>query len=204
MLCIAVAVVPLLLLSTPGLAPSNSATVRPAGLGHVQAVRALVSPATAAAPAATVPDPTTVPPVTTTTEAPPTTTTPSPTTAPLSAPAPATRAEPAPTTTTPATTTPPTTAPPTTTPPTTVPANGGHSESGQATWYGAPDGTCASPDLPFGTVLTVTDQANGARVTCTVEDREDPASGRVLDLSESGFAALADPSEGVIEVTLSW
>ena len=49
-----------------------------------------------------------------------------------------------------------------------------NSEGGQATWYSeAPDGYCASPTLPFGTVMTVTNDATGTSTTCTVNDRED-------------------------------
>ena len=79
------------------------------------------------------------------------------------------------------------------------------SERGQATWYAAaPAGMCASPTLPFGTVLRVTNVATGASTTCTVDDREGAGYPRVVDLSPSGFAQLADPSQGVVDVTISW
>ena len=46
-----------------------------------------------------------------------------------------------------------------------------HSEVGEATWYSAASaGMCASPSLPFGTVLTVTNDSTGASTTCTVDD----------------------------------
>jgi rare lipoprotein A (peptidoglycan hydrolase) len=78
-------------------------------------------------------------------------------------------------------------------------------EHGQATWYAAaPAGMCASPTLPFGTVLTVTNVADGASTTCTVDDREGAGYPRVVDMSPSGFAQLADPSQGVVDVTISW
>ena len=78
-------------------------------------------------------------------------------------------------------------------------------ERGQATWYAeAPAGMCASPTLPFGTVLTVTNAATGASTTCTVDDREQAGFPRVVDMSPSGFAQLADPSQGVVDVTISW
>jgi rare lipoprotein A (peptidoglycan hydrolase) len=78
-------------------------------------------------------------------------------------------------------------------------------EHGQATWYAAaPAGMCASPTLPFGTVLTVTNAATGASTTCTVDDREQAGFPRVVDMSPSGFAQLADPSQGVVDVTISW
>jgi rare lipoprotein A (peptidoglycan hydrolase) len=78
-------------------------------------------------------------------------------------------------------------------------------ERGQATWYAeAPAGMCASPTLPFGTVLTVTNAVTGASTTCTVDDREQAGFPRVVDMSPSGFAQLADPSQGVVDVTISW
>jgi len=136
------------------------------------------------------------------------------------APTTTTTAPPATTTTAaaPATTTPPTSAPETTTtvapppPPTTTttaaprpaaaPAN---HESGEATWYSeAPSGMCASPTLPFGTVVTVVNSATGASTVCTVDDREDAGYPRVVDLSPEGFSQIADLGQGVVDVTISW
>jgi rare lipoprotein A (peptidoglycan hydrolase) len=84
-------------------------------------------------------------------------------------------------------------------------AGGGNSESGGATYYASqfPANGCASPDLPKGTVLTVT-TASGASVVCTVDDKEGDNPGRVVDLSPTQFSELAPLSEGVIEVTVSW
>jgi rare lipoprotein A (peptidoglycan hydrolase) len=76
--------------------------------------------------------------------------------------------------------------------------------TGTASWYATAGGTCASPNLPFGTVLTVTALSSGRSTTCTVDDRMDPSTGRVVDLAESTFAQLADPSTGVIQVRLTW
>jgi len=85
------------------------------------------------------------------------------------------------------------------------PPTSGTSERGQATWYAAaPPGRCASPTLPFGTVLTVTNVVTGATATCTVDDREQAGYPRVVDMSPSGFAQLAEPSQGVVDVTISW
>jgi rare lipoprotein A (peptidoglycan hydrolase) len=124
---------------------------------------------------------------TTTTTAPPVTTT---------TVAPVTR-----TTVAPATTT--TTLPPTTT--TTAPPAATNHEVGDATWYAeAPAGMCASPTLPFGTVLTVVNNATGASTVCTVDDREDSGYPRVVDLSPEGFSQIADMSQGVVAVTISW
>jgi rare lipoprotein A (peptidoglycan hydrolase) len=130
-----------------------------------------------------------------------------------------------PTSPTTSTTTTTTTAPParTTTPPTTAPvqqvartvaqpaaappaaAVAADSEVGAATWYGAASpGSCASPSLPFGTVLTVTNVATGSRTTCVVDDREADNPGRVVDMSPSGFSQIAALSEGVVTVSVSW
>jgi rare lipoprotein A (peptidoglycan hydrolase) len=122
---------------------------------------------------------------TTTTTAPPTTTTLPPTT---------TTTAPRPVTTT--------TVPPTTTTTRPAPRN---SEVGDATWYAAaPAGYCASPTLPFGTVLTVVNNATGATTVCTVDDREAAGYPRVVDLSPEGFDQIGDTSQGVVQVTISW
>lgn len=90
------------------------------------------------------------------------------------------------------------------TPPAPVPAPAPHGVAGLASWYGSPAGTCASPTLAFGTIVTVTDAASGASVRCTVDDREADNPGRVIDLSPATFSQLASLAAGVIEVRLSW
>jgi rare lipoprotein A (peptidoglycan hydrolase) len=93
--------------------------------------------------------------------------------------------------------------PPTTT--TTAPPVADNHEVGDATWYAAaPDGYCASPTLPFGTVLTVVNNTTGAATVCTVDDREAAGYPRVVDLSPEGFSQIADVSQGVVQVTISW
>ncbi|HMD45910.1 MAG TPA: septal ring lytic transglycosylase RlpA family protein [Acidimicrobiales bacterium] len=173
---------PLLLLRS-GSAPAVGAATTPApsALGLMAPWQLVHFRAVATEKAATT---TTAPPTTTTTVPPTTTTTapPPPTT---------TTAPPPPPTTT-------TTAPPPPPAPT-------HSETGIATWYSeAPAGTCASPTLTFGTVLEVTNVATGASTSCVVADREADNPGRVVDMSYSGFSAIADPSAGVVTVTISW
>jgi rare lipoprotein A (peptidoglycan hydrolase) len=80
-----------------------------------------------------------------------------------------------------------------------------NSEGGDATWYAAaPAGYCASPTLPFGTVLTVANNATGASTVCTVDDREAAGYPHVVDLSPEGFSQIADTSQGVVDVTISW
>jgi rare lipoprotein A len=58
--------------------------------------------------------------------------------------------------------------------------------------------------LPFGTVVTVTNLANGATTTCTVNDRGPYGPGRIIDLDQGVFAQIADPATGVINVTITW
>jgi rare lipoprotein A (peptidoglycan hydrolase) len=127
--------------------------------------------------------------------------------APTSVPPVSTTAAPAPTTTSappaPATTTTTTPAPITTTsaPPAPVSAQ----RVGVVTYYDDPGGpgTCASPALPFGTVVTITNPANGATARCRVNDREADTA-RQIDLDTASFAQIAPLSQGVINADLSW
>jgi hypothetical protein len=74
---------------------------------------------------------------------------------------------------------------------------------GQVTYYDHPAGTCASPWLPFGTVVTVTNPANAESVSCVVDDREADTQ-RAIDLATATFAEIAPLSQGVIDAELSW
>jgi hypothetical protein len=128
-------------------------------------------------------------------------TTPTTTTAP---PATTTTAAPAPGPTTTTAPPPPPPPPPPTTTTTAAPTATNH-ESGQATWYSAaPAGMCASPTLPFGTVLTVVNNASGASTVCRVDDREGAGYPRVVDMSPEGFSQIASIGQGVVDVTISW
>jgi rare lipoprotein A len=99
---------------------------------------------------------------------------------------------------------PPPTAPPTTTPPPTTAPRPTAGQSGTATYYeGGSSHGCAHRTLPFGTVVTVTAVSSGRSVTCTVDDRG-PFGSPIIDLSPSGFSALAPLSAGVISVRISW
>jgi rare lipoprotein A len=140
-----------------------------------------------------------------------------PTTAAISREAPATMlvsAEDSTTTTAPTTTAPPTTealqvfaapsttAPPPTAPPTTRPPS--NVQTGTATWYeGGTANGCAHLTLAKGTVVTVTALSSGRQVTCTVDDRG-PFGSHIIDLSPTGFQALAPLSSGVISVRITW
>jgi rare lipoprotein A (peptidoglycan hydrolase) len=140
------------------------------------------------------------PAVTTTTAKPVTTTT---------SPAPAPEAQAAPATTT------PTTAPPT--PLTTVVASAApppvaaatttttKTDTGIASWFGAPAATCAHLTIPMGTIVKVTRLHNGATTTCTVDDRGPTAeTGRLIDLSLDTFEKLAPRGIGLIDVKIEW
>ncbi|MGC8465019.1 MAG: septal ring lytic transglycosylase RlpA family protein [Acidimicrobiales bacterium] len=76
------------------------------------------------------------------------------------------------------------------------------SEVGWVSWYGSSAGTCASPWLPFGTVVHIA--YGGRATTCVVDDRGPYLDGRILDLSPATFAQLAWLGTGVIDATLSW
>jgi rare lipoprotein A len=131
---------------------------------------------------------TTIPPTT----VPPTTAAPRPHVHTAAAPTTTTTAKPKPTTTTSTSTT-----------STTVAAN--HTESGKGTWYdtGTP-GVCAHKTLPFGTVVTVTNLANGKSVTCTVHDRGPYVDGYIIDLNPQEFGKIAPLSAGVINARITW
>jgi rare lipoprotein A len=60
--------------------------------------------------------------------------------------------------------------------------------------------TTAHPSLPFGTLLKVTNQANGKSVVLRVTDRGPYVHGRVLDLSAGAFGKIANRSSGVAKV----
>lgn len=80
---------------------------------------------------------------------------------------------------------------------------GDFSGEGQVTYYAHPAGRCASPWLPFGTVVEVTNPGNGESVTCVVDDREADTA-RSIDLATATFAQIAPLSQGVIDAELSW
>ena len=192
MLCAALLAVPLLLIQNE---PDASASpnsgghaARPGAPGRRQVGWLLASDTThrsaagGSAPTTPITPPTTAP--TTVPPAPPTTTTTAPPVA------------------VPVTTEPP--APPTTTT-TAVPTAAllGTEQTGQVTYYAHPAGTCASPWLAFGTVVRITNPANGESVTCVVNDREADTE-RSIDLATSTFAEIAPLSQGVIDAELSW
>ena len=80
----------------------------------------------------------------------------------------------------------------------------GAGEQGEASWFHAPDGTCAHQTLPFGTLVKVTNVIDGTSTTCEVDDRGPFIDGRVIDLSYDVFEELAHPGSGVIDVVIEW
>lgn len=77
---------------------------------------------------------------------------------------------------------------------------------GEASWYSFAPGnglTAAHPWLPFGTVVTVTNLANGKTVQVVINDRG-PFGGRIIDLSDEAFARIAPLGQGVCRVRLTW
>lgn len=92
-----------------------------------------------------------------------------------------------------------TTAAPTTT--TTAPRP---SQTGPGSWYDAASGTCAHQSLPFGTVVSIVDEDNGATATCTVDDRGPYEDNRILDMAPDVFQKLAPLSQGIVNIKISW
>jgi hypothetical protein len=80
------------------------------------------------------------------------------------------------------------------------------SQFGDATWYDPPWSglTAAHPWLPLGTMVTVTNLANGRSVTVRINDRGPYAPGRIIDLAPEAFQVLAPLSQGVANVRISW
>ena len=78
-------------------------------------------------------------------------------------------------------------------------------DSGIASWFGAPDGTCAHRTLPMGTIVKVTRIHNGAVASCKVDDRGPTLeTGRLIDLSDDTFEKLAAKEAGLIDVKIEW
>ena len=84
---------------------------------------------------------------------------------------------------------------------------GSHPTIGQATWYDPPWSglTAASPWIPFGTHVTVTDLDTGRSVVVVINDRGPfGAPSRIIDLSPEAFSQLDSLGRGVINVRIAW
>ncbi|MCP4653753.1 MAG: septal ring lytic transglycosylase RlpA family protein [Candidatus Omnitrophica bacterium] len=99
----------------------------------------------------------------------------------------------------------------------------GRSVNGTASWYSQTDRgikrttanmevfddhqlTCAMWNVPFGTLLKVTNCENGKSIMVRVNDRG-PARrlvkrGRIIDLTKKAFAEIADLKKGLIKVKI--
>lgn len=77
--------------------------------------------------------------------------------------------------------------------------------SGIASWFNAPDATCAHLTIPMGTIVKVTRIHDGASTTCKVNDRGPTVeTGRLIDLSLDTFEKLAPRTVGLIDVKIEW
>lgn len=77
-------------------------------------------------------------------------------------------------------------------------------QEGSASWYHRAGMTAAHRTLPFGTLVKVTNLATGASVYVTIDDRGPYVEGRVIDLSDGAYTALAALESGVINVRIEW
>lgn len=62
--------------------------------------------------------------------------------------------------------------------------------------------TAAHKTLRFGTWVKVTNVENGRSVNVRINDRGPFVKGRVIDLSKLAFSAIANPSAGIVNVTV--
>lgn len=62
--------------------------------------------------------------------------------------------------------------------------------------------TAAHKTLPFGTLVKVTNEANGKTVIVRINDRGPFIKGRVIDLSKAAFSAIESINKGVTKVKL--
>lgn len=88
---------------------------------------------------------------------------------------------------------------------TTIPEPGrAHRDQGAASWYRAPEGQCAHRSIALGTPVRVTSASSGASTRCRVSSRGPSDKTRIIDLSKTTFARLAEPSRGILQVKLDW
>ena len=80
--------------------------------------------------------------------------------------------------------------------------NGHSTASGEA--YNSSKMTAAHRKLPFGTMVTVTNLANGKQVTVRVNDRGPFVSGRIIDISKAAAKQIEMVGAGVAKVKISY
>lgn len=93
----------------------------------------------------------------------------------------------------------------------------GDTESGKASYYAKSlqfqktangeqfnhrSNTAAHKDLPFGTLVRVTNIENGKSVTVRINDRGPFSENRIIDLSRSAFNSIGDLDTGIIDVQI--
>jgi len=62
--------------------------------------------------------------------------------------------------------------------------------------------TAAHRKLPFGSRVLVTNRRNGRQVVVRINDRGPHVKGRIIDLTRSAFARIADVDRGVADVDI--
>ncbi|MEO1114920.1 MAG: septal ring lytic transglycosylase RlpA family protein [Pseudomonadota bacterium] len=99
--------------------------------------------------------------------------------------------------------------------PATAQANDAFQQCGKASWYklggttasgerANPQGlTAAHRTLPFGTMVDVTNLANGKTVTVRINDRGPFAKGRVIDVTLAAAKQLGFVQKGITKVRVS-
>lgn len=80
----------------------------------------------------------------------------------------------------------------------------GRFREGVATWYSWRPGQCATSYLPRGTRIYVRVVGTNRVISCVVTDRQARRPGRVVDLNEASFSALAPLGRGVVRVIVTW
>ncbi len=80
----------------------------------------------------------------------------------------------------------------------------GGSRDGIASWYGCAGMHAASPWLPFGTIVHVTNLENGHSVSVVINDRGPYGPGRIIDLCSPAFSAIAPLGQGLAKVRITW
>jgi len=62
--------------------------------------------------------------------------------------------------------------------------------------------TAAHKTLPIGTIVRVTNLANGKSIDVRINDRGPFIEGRIIDLTERAFGTIADKKLGTIDVRI--
>lgn len=62
--------------------------------------------------------------------------------------------------------------------------------------------TAAHKTLPFGTIVRVTNTANGKTVDVKINDRGPFVKGRIIDLSRKSFEQIGEISKGIAPVKI--